>query len=484
MTRGATIGPETRLDPAWAPAIRQLFALSWRWRLPLLLVALIGAGLGASLRIAFPGTYFASEQLLFDPQGMKVFDSDAAPTRLDANAQINFVESQMGVLMSERVLSRLLARVCDVKADTPPKRFDKFCYETRADHPPARAFDALHGALSVKRLERSFLVDVTAVADTPEFAAALASGLVDSYIEENAASRAAAAAALGDELKARIQSLRRELSETEKKAETYRRQEDLTSIGDKLLIELKLADAANGLDGAQSRLQIAQARLAQLDATPGDATGLGALGGDSETRPLAELLVRRAAANADLAPLASKLGARNPELIQARSRLGSIDRGISHELASIRAAAHSQLLRAEQERTAFSRAVDRLTTELSRARQSQIALQSLDQSAAASRKLIDNFESRSREVAESGNLDLANLRVASRARPPAPKKLLYGLVAYSLAGFVLSLALSLAGVAALAALAVSYFPNGAPVTADSEAELLRDASRRMRAGAV
>src|SRR5436309_15269971 len=69
---GSTIEPGLRLDPAWTPALLQWFTLAWRWRLRLALCAALGAGVGMGVRLAFPGHYFASEQLLFDPQGMKV----------------------------------------------------------------------------------------------------------------------------------------------------------------------------------------------------------------------------------------------------------------------------------------------------------------------------------------------------------------------------------------------------------------------------
>ncbi len=480
--RGSTVEPELRLDPAWTPAIGQWIGLAQRWRGRLLLCALVGAGLGMGVRLAFPGQYFAGEQLLFDPMGMKMFASDATPTRLDANAQINFVESQMGVLLSERVLTRVLNRACDPQREPPPGGFAKLCAEAQSKQAPARAFDALRRALSVKRAERSFLVDVNAVAQTPDFASRLASDLVQSYIEEDGATRAAAAAALGGELEGRIEALRRTLAESEKKAEAYRRDEDLTRIGEKLLIEVKLTDTASSLDAAQGRFELAQARVNQLDDTPRDATGLGALGDETETRPLSLLLERRAAARADLAPLASRLGARNPELIQARSRLASVERDVGRELASIRAAARAQLSRATRERDAFRASVERLTGELNRARQSQIALQALDQSVAANRKLLENFESRSREVAEMGRLDLANLRIASQARPPLQRNLLKGLVLYGAAGFGLALLAALAVVAALAVFLAQRGDSAARGGADL-ADLLRDVSTRLRAGA-
>ena len=458
------------LEPAWMPAISELAASTWRWRWRLLACGVIAAGFGMGLRLAYPGNYAATEQLLFDPQGLKVFANDASSARFDANAQIDFVESQMGVLMSERVLARVLQRECPPAAE-PPKSFQRLCGDA-----PARAIDGLRKIYSVKRGERSFLVDVMAVADAPDFAARLASELTESYIAEDAASRAATAAKLGAEIDARIEALRQSLDASEKQAETYRRDEDLTKIGDKLLIELKLNDAANGLDAAESRLEIARARMKQLEATPQDETGLGALGSEAETKPLALLLEKRAEARADLAPLASRMGARNPELIQARSRLAAVERDVARELAAIRAGARAALARAEHEREAFAKTAERLTADLAKAREAQIALAALDSTVAANRKLIETLENRSREVAETGKLDLANLRVASKARAAAARNLAKGLVAYGAAGFLAGLALAIGLTAVIVALR-----GPGRLKPEAPAELLRETARRLRA---
>jgi uncharacterized protein involved in exopolysaccharide biosynthesis len=469
MTPPTGSQPEaSELEPAWAPALSELAASTWRWRWRLLACGVVAAGFGMGLRLAYPGNYAATEQLLFDPQGLKVFETDASSARFDANAQIDFVESQMGVLMSERVLARVLLRECPPAAE-PPKSFQRLCSDA-----PARAIDGLRKIYSVKRGERSFLVDVMAVADAPDFAARLAADLTESYIAEDASSRAATAAKLGAEIDARIAALRQSLDASEKQAETYRRDEDLTKIGDKLLIELKLNDAANGLDAAEGRLEIARARMTQLEATRPDETGLGALGSENETKPLALLLEKRAEARADLAPLASRMGARNPELIQAQSRLTAVERDVARELASIRAGARAALARAEHEHTAFARTAEQLTSELSHAREAQIALAALDSTVAANRKLIETLENRSREVAETGKLDLANLRVASKARAAAPRNLLKGLIAYGAAGFLGGLALAVGLTAVLVAMRAG---RKTPAPAD----LLRETARRLRA---
>ena len=471
----------------WGSAFALLLTLTRLWKLRILAGAVAFALIAVIARMMYPGTYTATEQLLFDPDGLKVFAADSGSTRLDANAEINFVESQMGVLLSERVLSRVLQRECDASAgEAPPANFLRLCADRGGDS--AKAIEAMRKLLAVKRAERSFLVDVGATSASPTFAARLAGDWVKAYVDEDVANRAAMAIRLTSELNGRLETIRKTLSDTEAKAESYRSDKNLIRVGDKLLIEQKLTDASAALNAAQNAWESARARLKQLETTPRAATGLGALGDEAETRPLALLLDRRAAAEADLAPLESRLGARNPLLVEARSRVAQVDRDIAAEIKSIRAAAREQFARAAQERDNLSHGVAALSKELTAAREAQIALQALEQSAVANRKLLESFENRAREAAEMGRIDLANLRIASEARAPEPRQFGLGLAVWGAAGFALGLLTSMSLVAFVAiwrsetGAAPARAPEEAPADVASELtdELIRvsDAMRR------
>ncbi len=442
---------ETRTGEPWGLALAHMSACARRRRGSILMVALAFAALAMAGKTVFPGSYVATEQLLFDPDGLKLFAAEPGAARADSNTQINFVESQMGVILSERVLSRVIARECARAGDdAPPPNFQRLCPRSEPAADTSKAIEGLRKFLSVKRAERSFLVDVAATGATPKFAAELARAAVDAYIAEDAATRAAAAARLTGELDVRIEALRKAISESEARAEGYRSDKNLVRVGDKLLVEQKLTDASAALDAARDQLERSRARLTQLQTTPRDATGLGALGDESETRTLGLLLDRRAAALAELAPLETRLGARHPLLVEARGRVAEIDRGIAAEVKSIRAAAREQFDRAQRERDNFAREVNRLSQELTEARRAQIALQTLEQGTDANRKLLESFENRSREAAEMGRIDLANLRVASEARAPEARVFVVSELVWGAAGFVAGLLAALGGTALIA----------------------------------
>jgi uncharacterized protein involved in exopolysaccharide biosynthesis len=428
-----------------------MFARARRRRGSIVGVALVFAALAMAAKAVFPGNYVATEQLLFDPVGLEIFAVEPGAARADSNAQINFVESQMGVILSERVLSRVIARECARAGDdAPPPNFQKLCPRPAPAADSSKAIESLRKLVAVKRAERSFLVDVAASGATPSFAAELARAVVDAYIAEDSATRAAAANRLTGELNGRIEALRKAIAESEAQAEGYRGDKNLVRVGDTLLVEQKLTDASAALDAARNQLERSRARLAQLETTPRDATGRGALGDETETHALGLLLDRRAAALAELAPLQTRLGARHPLLVEARGRVAEIDRDIAAEVKSIRAAAREQFERAQRERENFAREVGRLTGELTQARRAQIALRTLEQGAEANRKLLESFENRSRQAAEMGRIDLANLRVASEARAPEARLFVLTEIVWGVVGLIVGLAAALGGIALLA----------------------------------
>ena len=446
----------------WPAPLIYLFKQLRRSLWAIVAMGVVGGALGLGAKLLWPAKYTATEQLLFDPQGLRIFPGDLTTGRFDANVAINFVESQMGVILSERVLSRVIDRECVRRKLDPSEEAFVVGQEPVSDdtHPcealglnvdRAKAFAVLRRNVVVKRPERSFVVDVSASARTPELAAHLASSVVAAYLAEDARARAETANRLNGELSGRLETLRKAVEKGDAKAETYRSDRNLVRIGDRLVVEHKLNDATASFNAAVARTDRVAARTKQIEAAPHTASALGALGADADTRTLAGLMDRRASLLVELAPLAARLGARHPLLVDARNRVAEIDRSISSEFAGIVSAARAELLRARTEQESLERTVNELGAKVARARQAEIELHALEQEAEANRKLLASFETRSREVREFGRIDNGNLRVVSNASAPETRLLLPGLVLWAVLGLVVGSILA-CGFVTLAAL--------------------------------
>ena len=483
-TNGALNGAPPAEAGPWPLALGVLARALRRGIGWILLAGVLFGGLGLVAKSFLPPRYSATAQFLLDPRGLPVFAGDLSTTaQFDANSQIGVVESQMRVLTSERVLSKVLrdeslmdelaADGEDEDADVAPVEPMPLRPSLDAEGGNAAALAALRRSISVQRAERSFVVDVTATARTPAAAARLANAVVQAYVEEDAANRAAAARRLTEELTSRLDALRKRLVEAEDKANAFRIDNGLISTGDRLVVEQKLADAVNEVSAAQVRLDLATSRAAQLDSAGGE---LSMLGANDDTRSLTLLIERQNAALEDLAALSVRLGDRHPALTEARGRVEEVRRRVRLELDRIRLSARADLERARTTQQAVARSVASLSDAVARTQQAKIEMRALEQEVETNRTLLESFKTRALQASEFGRIDPGTVRIVSVAQPPPARPSLAGQLAWGVAGAILGMLLAAALIAFGAMWAL-----GAPPAAPPRINPGRISSRRPRA---
>ena len=454
-------------DNPWLAATDS-FGRNMRRLLWLILLAMIVGGLlGAAIKTYLPPVFKATAQLLIDPRGIHVFSNDLSTGQFDANAAINFVESQMGVLKSDRVL---LGVVRDEKLAlaNPPMALDPVPAAAPGTAPagapvaaPAsgtefsetRALALLQKALFVQRAERSFIVDVTVANSSPQVAARLANAVVKAYIDEDAIDRNAAAKRLTADLGSRLEGLRQALRNSETKVETFRASKGLVGGRDKFVLEQRLTEATTALSTAQNREARARAKLEQLENKPADIAAIGSLDSDPSARKLVLLIDRQTAARTEVAQLAGSLLDGHPALISARSKAMKIDRSINETITQVRRVAESELARTSSETAEFNANMAKLTADLSKARQAEVELRALERDAEGNRKILEAFETRSREASEFGQIDATNLRIVSPARAPNVQDSLRSVIMWSIISALIGALLVMSGIALAAVLA-------------------------------
>ena len=203
-------------------------------------------------RIILPQSYRATAELLIDPRGLQVFKNELVAGQYDANAAVNYVESQIRVILSTRVLTQALRHLEAEKAGRSTQ--ERAVGEEGAKPVSARAIEALRKNIAVSRAERSYILSVTATASSPQDAADLANAVLKAYLEEDTASRASIAERLTDDLGSRLDQLRQRLASSEQLAETYRRDNKLDGANGKLLVDQQLEAAVSALGEAEERL--------------------------------------------------------------------------------------------------------------------------------------------------------------------------------------------------------------------------------------
>ena len=459
-TISASEGADTRGPEVWSAAASQIGRRVVRaWPL-ILLLTILGGVLAPMALVVVPASYRATAQVVIDPRGLQVFPGEQGGPVLDANAGVNFVETQLQLFTSERVLARVVRADADRRGEA--KGAAAPTQAASPDPAPAlpsapqsdglglrssldadgsgsgseqREITALRRSLTIKRGERSFVVDVTARAASPERAAWIANAVVKAFMEEDAAARADAGRRLNDEIAGRLSSLRDQLAKSEDKAEAFRASHGLVSSGnDRLVSEQRLEQAVADLGSAQDRAARAAARVAQLESAAFDVGSLGPLTAADDMRTISFLLERLSQAQESLEDARLQLGPRHPTFESARNRVETIERRIRSEIARVREAEKTSLDRARGEVEAGKRNVAELSAAVTKDRQAWGGLRALYAEVKANQDLLAAFETRSREASEFSRVTPANVRVASAATPDQSSSRLVMAAALAVAG--------------------------------------------------
>jgi uncharacterized protein involved in exopolysaccharide biosynthesis/Mrp family chromosome partitioning ATPase len=399
----------------------------------ILLAALVCAGLAGAAKMVLPPSYKASAQILIDPHDTRPFELDVQPTSLDANAAINYVESQMGVIGSERVLLRVIREQGLAGFSAPPAtpggtqaalqttpEDSQESFEMRRARELAenKALLKLQKAVGIGRAERSFLVNITVTDPSPERAASLANALVKAYGEVNTVDRNTAARRMAAELNTRVEAARRNLSDTEAKLQSYKIDHNLVGVNDKTITERRVTEATDALTQAENKEALARARLKQLESAPFDVGGVASFGPDPESRQLQVMLEGRAVARSELENQESNFGDRHPVVIAGRARLHEFDRRITAALDGLRRSTRAQIAEAQSQTGAMQRKLADIAVHFSHARESDVALREMEENLEAKRKALTALEGKQREANDLSRLEGASFRSVSPARIP------------------------------------------------------------------
>jgi len=413
----------------------------------IVLAALVGAALVGLAKSVLPVTYHATAQILIDPQQNKALGDDATASTLDANAAINYVESQMGVMNSDRVLLRVIREqglAGEPAAASREEAQESPQLSRAADFAENRALASLGRAVTVTRAERSFLVALTVAAEDPEKAARLANALVKAYGDVNRIDRAAAAGKAATEFDKRIDDVRRELDAGETQLQAFKNSHRLDGLNDGAIVERMTSGATDALSAAENREALARARLKQLDAPLTDVADVTALASDPGSRELQVLVESRVAAGAELDRLTATLGDHHPALETARSEVSGFDRRIALSLQRLRQTARAQLEEAQNQKAALNQKVVGLAAEMTRAREYDGPLHEMQDALAAKRKVLTELETRRRDANNAREAQEVDFRIVSPARAPIVKNSAMSLVPWVASGALAGAALALA----------------------------------------
>ncbi|WP_199086487.1 exopolysaccharide transport family protein [Bosea sp. ASV33] len=439
-------------DPAW------IVGTLWARRGLILLMAVLGLVLAIFGSLLIAPKYVSTAQLFIDPRDLRVLQNDVSPNTVgsDPTSITGYLESQARVIASDSIKSRVVERLGldrDPDFGGASAGFLSRLLGTDTGLSPKAtlyALAALDRTVSVRRGERTFVIDISATAQDPDKAAKIANALAEAYLEDQTAVRAEAAQRATTALTGRLEELRNRLRTAEEKAEKYKEANNIVGVGGRSLSEEQLSLNNAQLVAARTRATEAKAKYDQITATRAANIEAGAIPEAVASNTMTALRAQLGAALAREADLVSSLGARHPALASSQSQVRDARRQIADELSRIARAAKAEYDRAVEAERQLARRVDQLTAGQYAAGRASVQLRELEREVESSRAIYDAFLKRARETGELGGIDTTNARIISPAMPPLEKSgvsrrtlALLGLVGGGGVGMLLALGLAL-----------------------------------------
>lgn len=421
----ATVEPR----PAAVVDLRGISSTLWRQRRVIVAAVLIAGLLGVLGAFLVPARYTATTEVYLDPRNLEVLQNELNPGVGNGDVSALISQSQVQLVRSTNVLRSVVGSLqLDKDADfgaPPPSLPDKirtmlFGPPTGAslETPEVKAMRALARDLSVRRTDKTFVIEIGATTSDADKSTEVANTVASAFIKELSRSRTDEVKRTSESLDARLAELRSRLAASDAAVESYRQEHDLIGAGGRLITDQQLGELTTQLSNAQNAVAEAKSRLAairrmrKLDDLPGDtnetvrSVALAAI-----RATLAQ--ARRAAAEADVT-----YGPRYPMKRELAVRVGAARQQLEAEIARITHATETDYERAKATAAQLAEKLAALKATSGQANQASVELRELEREASSNRTVYEAFLNRTKDLQERLYLDTVNARVVTVAMPP------------------------------------------------------------------
>ncbi|MGX0965922.1 uncharacterized protein involved in exopolysaccharide biosynthesis/Mrp family chromosome partitioning ATPase [Bradyrhizobium japonicum] len=446
-------GPEAPQQKSQAGFnVLELVNLLWRRKIAIAAAALLGATLAVTVGKSVTPRYTATAQLYVDPRELQLVDRELTPRAQDVSGMAMVVESQARLITSNSVLLQVIQQA---NLDKDPefggggdaRSLMSSLLGLIGLQPGApsaaetkevqlAALDALNRHITVRKTEKSFIVDIEVWSADPAKAAMLANTLTSAYLAESRNSQASAARRATNDLSGRLKELRERLRSAETALATYKAQNNFVGTQDALISDQQLSASNQRLSAARAATMDAQARLDQIEASRRTAADAGANSEALQSPTIANLRAQYADARKKYAEQAGELGPRHPALRQTEKQVEDLKRTINEEIDRFAQSAKNDLTRARDFEASLNRALEAQKRQSVQLSQAAVRLRELEREADASRDVYQSFLKRSRETEEQETLNTSAARVIGEATVPQRRSFPPAMSMFAMIGFI------------------------------------------------
>lgn len=279
--------------------------------------------------------------------------------------------------------------------------------------------DRLLYNLSVKRIGRTYALELTYNSTSPVLAAQIVNAVASAYLVDKLNSKYEATKRASDWLSDRIAELRQRALETDLAVQKFRAEHNLISAGNNgLLSDQQLAESNSALILAQSETARAKARVQRIEyilATD----DVDAVVTDILDSSVANDLRKKYLESSKLeAEITGRLGGNHVQAVRLRNEMQEYRRLMFQEVSRIAQSYKSDLEVSEAREKSLRESVARATDVSNSASQTQVQLRELQREAETYKNMYQTFLQRYQEAMQQQSFPVTEARVISKAMPP------------------------------------------------------------------
>lgn len=401
--------------------------------------------------------YKATSSLIIEPKARQKVISIDDVVGLDTSGAEYFM-TQIEVLKSQSIARRVIDTLPpDLKSGKPPEKapgeeekpslwkawfgdldWPDWLKDLRAQSngednpltvdPMDKLADELLKSLTVTPIRNTHIIQIAFEDPNPKRAMLVANGIAQAYITAQSDTRIEASQQSSRWLADRVEKLRSDLLDSEKRLTEYMETEGLVNLGQggKDQPSGVLSLNAQELSDRQSKLNEAHKKTLELETLYRQVSGLQgnypdyvtSLPGIYENAGVQSLKAQENEAAAEVKRVAAKYGEQHPERRAAESRLESVRSALQRQIAVAVAGLKNQLEAARATEAALSQGFEQSKDKAHDISRKDTRLSELRREVETNRNLFEMFFNRLKETTETRDLAMSNATVLDQAQPP------------------------------------------------------------------
>ncbi|MBD9387265.1 GumC family protein [Agrobacterium sp. AGB01] len=386
----------------------------------LAIIACVGAALAYSAMT--PQRYTAYTDIIVNPSNLNVINDGVFSVSPQRDTQILEVESKLRTLTSRNVLSQV---VSELKLDKDPEFINPTPIERfkmLLSRPPEEgdnsigALRALGDRVVAERDPRSFVVTVAVWSANPEKSVTLSNAIINAFENELFQTTSEGSRRVADDLNTRLEELRVNVTEAEKKVEEFKRQNGL-QVNNGELVSNQLSGELNAqVLSAQQRLIQEESRLKQMEQAISQQRVASSAIFDSET--MNTIREQYSILQQQIGAMTMTYGSRHPRLATANAEKAMLEQGFAQEAQRILETVKTSVAESRSSLDALRQKAVAERANVFTDNDAQVKLRDLERDARTVAAIYETYLTRSRQIAEQQAINSTNVRVISRAVAP------------------------------------------------------------------